>query len=775
MFNWRRMETEIYRKKSERNMYRRLFNQTLSYRLMLLALGVGLLFSCKDKENQREPSVELGSGGSSSVALDLEINLEGLKGLPLYLEQGNRNGLPRPRLQDGDLVDVHTAICSNDGILAVKTLKWAYVASSRTLKLTTNTENLEANSIHLDNEGAVFNNPSRRWYVSGIIGGKLEGKKITFEPTRTLTGVSYIGDQVKLEVPYAFPWVQLETSKREFSTIVAHGKASHKVKFKPLGSAIGYKFGNELVKGIVSQMDTPAEEKKFTMTGFQIWSSAYTDQGTFSFANNPESTPLPVWTGKGGAGCYPVMEYKLNQPETIPAEAGTKNSATSYSQTYYTWVMGTGNNPISPDGTEEFKTRILVRGTAKGGIQWHHDYTHLYFTSYMPRPNTQVQNHAVHHLTTTITKRVALPIEYLTEYNLQGGEAGVVDIPNTNNSSGGGNLSQSKRYSGLLRFTESHKNDESGYYNWYVASGTYDPIFNPQSRNLSTEKISDRIFDHNGGTCLETPRLDTRYRIPRIEDWWGAFPGSRARIIHFVKNENPASVEEFMTTGEGGQICDVLRQTYTSQYSSPQKIASNKKVVYALRFGKHNTCTTNLSVEGERKFYTPAPDNTMLCAYRYTVLGEDVCWEGQNSKNTALVIDVVYLGENGANMTLQNLANQGEHFWKGAHSIHRTLSAPGSLVSYANQTKNPSRAVMELNPGLDGYYMSLSSHDVKGSPMYRCASFYPVKSKSDFHVNFASDLGVRDRSVAVRLFKKDDFLNGRKRLEQCPPPPGKKP
>ncbi|MDO4691591.1 MAG: hypothetical protein Q4A64_01810 [Porphyromonadaceae bacterium] len=706
--------------------------------------------------------------------MDLEIDLEGLKGLPLYLEQGNRNNLPRPRLQSGELVDVHTAICSSDGILAVKTLKWTYLADKGCLKLTTNTANLEANSIHLNDEGTVFNNPNRRWYVSGIIGGKLEGQRITFTPTRDLTGVSTIGDQVDLEVPYAFPWMELKTSKREFSTIVAHGEAKGKVKFKPLGSVIGYKFGNELAKGFASQIGTPAEEKNFTMQGFQVWSSAYTDQGTFSFSNKPETTPLPVWTGKNGADCYPIMEYKLKQPETISAEAGTKNAATSYSKTYYAWVMKTGNSSSPSTETDEFKTRILVRGTAKGGNQWHHDYTHLYFTSYMPKPNTQVRDHAVHHLTTAITKRVPLPIEYLTEYNLQGGGSGVVDIPNTN-SSGGGGFSQSNRYSGLLRFAESHKNDESGYYNWYVASGIYDAAFNPRRKNLSTEKISVNFVEHNGGGCLLTSTLHDRYRIPRIEDWWGAVSGARAHTIHFMQNENPGSVEEFMVTGEGNRVCDLLRQTYTSKYSSPQKIASNKKVVYALRFGKHNRCTTDLSVEGERKFYTPAPDNTMLCAYRYTVLGEDVCWEGNNSKNTRLEIDVIYLGETGANMTLQELASKGDSFWKGTHSLHRALSAPGSLVSHESQTKNPSRDIRELNPGLDGYYMSLSNHDVKGSRLYRCASFYPIKSASDFHMNFASDLGVRDRSVAVRLFKKDEFLNGRKGLEECSSSlPGKK-
>ncbi|MDO4708040.1 MAG: hypothetical protein Q4A61_06455 [Porphyromonadaceae bacterium] len=741
-------------------MYYRLFGKTLSYHILTGVLAVGVLFSCKDKD--AEPKVQ-GGGKTSTVALDLEINLEGgTRGLPLYIVEGAKDMLPRPFLEDGDEVPVHTALCSSDGILEVKTLRWKYIEDTQTLRLTTDTENLDANSISIVNEDNLFDDPDRKWYVSGIIGGVMQGRKVYIEPTRELRGAN-VGDQVNLEVPYAFPWMELKTSKREFTTLVAHAEGKDKVMFKPLGSVIGYRFANEITKSFPSQQTTPSEEKTFTMRGFQVWSSLYTDQGAFTFSTRPTVSTLPIWHAEGEGTCFPIMEYSLKQVEELPIVGDTKLPQ-DYSKTYYAWVM---KRPQAVSYHLPLKTRVLVRGAVRGASDWHHDYTNLYFTDYEPKVNTQVKDHTVHHLASSITKRVPLPIEYLTEYNLQGGE-GLVDIPTE--VANQGNFSPNSRYTGSLRFAETHDNDASGYYNWFVASGTSDPVLNPNAKDLSRERISVKLVPQSGGGCLDIPVLGDRYRIPHIEDWWSVFPGSKTTAIGFYENlphPNPRSVEEFMTTGEGASNPDVLRQIYISRYSQPV-ISSNKNIVYALRFGKHPHCQTATSVEGQMYLHTPAPDNTLLCAYRYTLLGEDVCWSKKGSKHTGLKIDVVYLGNAMADMTLEQLAAQDERFWTGPTSIHRMLPAAGGLRSLLN-AQNTDREISELEPGLAGYYLSLSNYEViSGKRAYRCGTYTRLNvPQKHVEMYYATDIGVRERSVAIRLFKRDEDLNGRKREEWC--------
>lgn len=177
-----------------------------------------------------------------------------------------------------------------------------------------------------------------------------------------------------------------------------------------------------------------------------------------------------------------------------------------------------------------------------------------------------------------------LPIEYVPEYNLTG-------TPGTS-----------------LSFANSHKNDQSGYYNWYVATGTHHASLNP-----------------SGAKLFESPLLKDKYHLPTKEEWAGvtsyegivffnltsAFPP----IFKYEKNE-PVTVA-------GDQ------QTYACSYKG---FNSTNNICYALRF----RATSNGSPS-----FPPATDNSMLCAYRYEFVG--TCQDGNLDYH--FQVTVRYLGE----------------------------------------------------------------------------------------------------------------------------------
>ncbi|MGI6864296.1 hypothetical protein ACMYZ8_12730, partial [Bacteroides sp. KG156] len=201
-----------------------------------------------------------------------------------------------------------------------------------------------------------------------------------------------------------------------------------------------------------------------------------------------------------------------------------------------------------------------------------------------------------------------LPLEYVAEFNLAGGsDYGT----KPNNVPATGAQSES-----ALRFANSHNNDQSGYYNWYVCKGTYDATYNLSTRNL----FSDGFFSagHPG----------YGYHLPSRWELTGVFSyGGQANYGSSVNT----SVNEACQFGN-------IKKTFGADYYS-----AGNGTCYALRFKQ---ATGNPNDGSPLTDFPQATDNSMLCAYRYTRVGSFV----YNNLTSQLKVECVYLGEAGASM-----------------------------------------------------------------------------------------------------------------------------
>lgn len=608
-------------------------------------------------------------GETVTLSLSAEVSVDADEARALNHKLGaNANGevVPMPVFSDGELVDVHTILKSSTGTAVAKTLKWKYVASKKKLVL--------SQSDGHDITVSGFNNDSGvKWYISGLIGGDLAGTKVEFMGTRVVKGVDgNAGDALgSMSVPYAFGWTELTIN----TSSPKDGNNSHKyaevptsknVKFKPMGSMLAVKLGT----------NQPAGSYTFTPKGFTISSNAWGDQGSFELnttipSTNPH-TSLPTWKESSCAGS---MYYTFASGE----EPGTIAHNQTTGKTYYVWVISHTTQP-----TAAADVRVMLKGeSSRPETVTYKDYTNTWFTDYTTKAGTQgkVTQGKVHPLTAKASHRVALPIEYVTEYNLAGGEgltATVAAGATTGylNSPQIGGI-QPAGVTGPLRFATSHDNDQSGYYNWYKIAGRHHADYNPDTRNLQAEV--DATFGAD------------KYYMPTIEQWWGVYPAVWPWGI--MRRPWQATNEELNTTewagiGLGG---DILRQTYESDYSrgftSPygSNDDENNAVFYAIRFQSRTRSCTPIThkwgydaTTGEQKpyIYPSAPDNSMKCAYRFTRVGGRASWEAYGSTAINLtnqfIVDVVYLGEEATPTELATISD--ELWWSTKKSQDKVFS-----------------------------------------------------------------------------------------------------
>ncbi|MDY5432525.1 BACON domain-containing protein [Bacteroides pyogenes] len=219
-----------------------------------------------------------------------------------------------------------------------------------------------------------------------------------------------------------------------------------------------------------------------------------------------------------------------------------------------------------------------------------------------------------------------LPPEYMSEYNLAGGSA-YGYIPGT-----GATAAQTD---GPLRWANDNQFGASGYYNWYVCTGTTDATHNP-----------------NGLKLFEDPLLKDKYHLPSAEEWGGILP---PHSFIAWNSYTELTIDERLRHEKiniGGQ-----KHTYKSEYKllSPWKMS-------ALRFQK--------GVQGANAEYPLAPDNSMVCAYFYEL--KSVNYPG-GSSGSAVNIRVVYLGGDAAIPTINQLTLA---WWQAQEQI------PGRVFNY---------------------------------------------------------------------------------------------
>lgn len=682
-----------------------------------LFLSTGVFASCSQDRSDTDSSATSGETITLSLSAEVSVDNEQARALSHRLGANAKGDIvPMPEFTHNQEVEVHTIIKSNrsGAVPIAKTLKWRYDATKRTLVLKQD----DGHSIAVPS----FNNDSgTKWYISGLIGGVLNDTKVEFMGARVVKGVAGNAGEAlgSMEVPYAFGWTELtiatDKDKEEdgVSYKYAFTPSTANVKFQPLGSLLAVKLGNKQSAGTYS----------ITPNGFTLMSNAWYDQGSFDFSTDiPTTDPhktLPKWTESSCAGS---MYYTFADG----TEPGTIAHNQMADKTYYVWVMP---HEWQPMGVAQ--VRVMLKGTSsRPETATYKDYTNIWFTDYTTEGKAahgKVIPGKVHPLTAKASRRVALPIEYVAEYNLAGGE-GLTDIATNVSPLPSG-------MQGNLRLAYSHRNDQSGYYNKYKVVGVRDDTYNSQGKNLQTEV--DKTFGAD------------KYYIPTHDQWWGVFLPFHK--MWWDEEELPRYMD-YMRVGLGA---DNFRQSYLSEFSKSfsQNNSTRDAVIYAIRFKSRvgSSCVPYRdpywgleAAEVYTHIYPSAPDNSMKCAYRFRRVGGLSSWEssagGTDNGNMTnqLIIDVVHLGEETSPTELSAISN--DSWWATKLSerkvISRTFSAPGYVGL------DQSNVSSLLYRGKAAYYGSSSSNE---------SGMWSVSING-----MELSMGYAGYSNAVRLFTRRD-------------------
>lgn len=626
-----------------------------------MALALSFFSACrKDADRDLSPQ-EVNATNQLTIKLSLEASVENdaLRAVGFQVGVNTLNQLvPIPKFNDGQQVPVHTIVRGNNGAYAVKTINWKYSAEKGRLVL-------EVNDADNDLTISNFNNDTE-WYVSGLIGGELDGTTVKMDmPTRALRGVTVSNgvDIGEVEVPFAFGWTKLKLHTQVGNSFQV-GDATPAV-FKPRGAFIGYKLGNKLADGYT-----------FTPTGFTVTSDAFGDKGSFELNSTPIAGKLPEWTE---ARAISTMTYTLATSVTSPYPSN-ENAVSSL--TYYAWVMPTRG---AESGTiQQAKNRIMLKGmSSKYAANPQKDYTKTYYTDYLVPTvtNGKVRHGRVHRMTARATQRVFAPIEYVTEFNLAGGSSlSSISINGIANQQPEG-IKGSLRFSNFLSngslSPTPYKNDQSGYYAWSELTST----------------------------TLQATFGAGKYFIPEVDHMKAAWPIRK----DWTNQPQEMNQAELIQIGANQQ----MYRHFLSDYSANKPVNNNTEnaVFYAIRFKQTtNTNTLSRTYYGQtERTYQPLLDNTLKCAYRYTRVGGADSWNTSNNQNMSnhLRVDVVYLGEE-EQTDLSTITNDSWWNARSSQTLSRIFPAAGFTLYNGNLQQRGFNALIwtqTMHDNNDGIYV----------------------------------------------------------------------
>ncbi len=257
------------------------------------------------------------------------------------------------------------------------------------------------------------------------------------------------------------------------------------------------------------------------------------------------------------------------------------------------------------------------------------------------------------------------PLELVAEYNLAGGAQYGASFASSNPAGASPTSAQTDT---PLRWATSHANDQSGYYNWYVAAGRYHFRYNSGPYK---KLFNDSFFTTGEGKG---------YHLPSAAELVGIFSS--------YDFDTHACAQYGAPTGgaqTSKELCEFggIKKVYLSTYFS-----TGDGVCYGIRFKAAPNST-----------YQGATDNHACCAFRYTRVGTFV---SDNNLDSQLKIDCVYLGEAGASLMPQDIGNDAWWNARASETVTRIFPAAGSL--YVDESYYwPNELV---NRGAKGYFWS---------------------------------------------------------------------
>lgn len=412
-------------------------------------------------------------------------------------------------------------------------------------------------------------------------------------------------------------------------------------------------------------------------------------------------------------------------------------------KTYYAWVMPHTTKPAS------VLTSVTIKGeSSRPETATYRDYTKTWFTDYSVK-GTELRHGRVYSLSANVTHTYRLPIEYVTDYNLAGGEGLTYSLSNVSPQPMGvqGPLRLANFNADGSPNNHGHRTDMSGYYNWYKVAGVYNSTYNPDTKNLQAEV--DAAFGPG------------KYYVPTIDQLWALTPSYHETQWSGPSiGDNGYEVNDVDDAIAFGSPDALIRRSYRAEYSIPMTSTggadtwNNSSHVYAIRFKSRasnpNPMLYNFddpATNGTKKVsYPSALDNSLKCAYRFVRLGRYNEWQisGKISSFLGVRIDVVYLGEEIVPTELSTISN--EQWWADKQAQGLVISKTLPAVQWVYGVSSPTVALHPLNGFALTYFAPNPRNSNNGYTVTGYASGYTGSN------------GIpREYGGTIRLFRNLDF------------------
>lgn len=436
------------------------------------------------------------------------------------------------------------------------------------------------------------------------------------------------------------------------------------------------------------------------------------------------------------------MSYTFVGSDTPPVIA----HGASLGHVYYAWVM-----PHTAS-VARAKTRVMVKGESSRTSA--PDYTKTYYTDYTPEGKTsggKVTSGSFHLLRANVIRRVALPIEYVADYNLAGGLQFNVKADGRDLEGMKGDLRFSNTLSDGTPNPNPYHIDQSGIYSGDEILGRYHENANPSRRHLQAD--------------IEIAFKAGKYFIPEADHWWGVYPAQSQQWVGYPSEQ--FNRRDCFQLGYGeGRYFHALSDIAYGHYDPPGKSTRDDAdaVVYAIMFKPATDLNPEIKSDWfwdevtktyEPRTYEPLTDNSLKCAYRFTRVGGFNSWQRSQRPDHQIRIDVVYLGDadfsEEGKTELQTISSQS--WWdsstssrlaKGLSYMH-TRVIPTSLFVQYDVAPSTIR-VLDISNLVS--YWSVSLHAAPSN--YK---FWSIRSSS---YNMQGSVYSSPHALgSVRLFKRD--------------------
>lgn len=241
-------------------------------------------------------------------------------------------------------------------------------------------------------------------------------------------------------------------------------------------------------------------------------------------------------------------------------------------------------------------------------------------------------------------------------------------------------------------FAETTKNNDCSHYQWETAQASFNEV------TVDGKK----------------------WHLPSAAEWRSIFPNEEGgRTISFLYVQCNTDLDEAIDVHG-------VRKSYKADYNSV-----DKSTCYALKFKKSNT-------QAEEGF-APAADNSLLCAYRYQLVGD---FRNPGNLDAHMLVTVCYLG-NGFQGDIKTISNP--EWWKDYRSAHPDLCFEKTFpASGWNDTSGGAGEIVSVGTG--GRYWSGSV--VEGYPGFAWAFNFHAAAARLYPIHVTTD-------YAIRLFSND--------------------